>query len=737
MKIHTKSTVLALAAWLSVVTVLKADYTVTVRAVCGETSVQTLHSVIEGEALLIVLPDAPALGLQFWRWSGDLIAISNCYATVLALRPNADITVTANYFDPATASKRIVYLVAGGAGTQDGSSWENAFASLADAYGAAADNAVGGEVWIKTGKYSPPGAGINMRPNVVVRGGFVGGEKSADEANPEATPTIICDSRHTGTEIWTGGSPMWAGPGNMTFVDPPEAGDTALYFGTTSYGTYFAFLNTDGCPLGDSGFHGLTFTKFQEHVITSTSVNARPLAIKKCRFLGCNWKVHSTMRVVDMNGTGVDMQDCEFVACQNPLWLSTATADSPVATSVVIRCRFYTNQANWNNAVMGGAVTVYRNAKASFRGCIFDRCLNLSKASYTRAGILALINTQDTLVEDCVLRRGYSDNAARGAGIVAFPTVPVALTINRSRLERNRYNGNGTGAHTCCGAAIGTGGAGRLYVNDTAFFGNISTNRADGNGCGSCVGITGTWQGAFVNCLFEDNLSIGESATYTQFHTIASAWLSVRNFTFANCVFRNNDTGYRDGDGNLVRGWELRPADFDNTSQVYSFINTIFMHAAADYTPWETARVSTAKYNFGHCTVSSGHSFGTAGSDRFRYAPLASGTDAKLDAAPLTNGVVVARRVGRDSGYRRAGRPLWRAMDGNVFLYDSSYNPARPWRQADKPATVLTDEEAAELGVSMAAPPIPDAFRQTRSASGRLAIGQLNAEDFGFQMMIR
>ncbi|NLN01172.1 MAG: hypothetical protein GX174_04615 [Lentisphaerae bacterium] len=737
MKSNISSTVLALAAMLAATSLARADYSVTVRAVCGETAVTSLLAVVEGEAIEIGCPEAPVEGTLFWRWTGDLIAISNCYATALELRPETNITVTANFYDPATATRKIVYLVVGGAGLKDGSSWDNAYASLATAYAAAADNPLGGEVWIKTGKYNPPNAGINMLPNMVVRGGFAGHETSADQADPDANPTFICESRHTGTETWSDGSPMWTGTGNMIFVDPPDEGDTSYYFVVFSVPAYYAFLNTDGCPLGDSGFHGITFTKFHEHVISSTSVNPRPLVIKKCRFLACNWKMHSKQKVVDMTGTGVDMEDCEFVGCQNPLWLATAATDSPVATSVVKRCRFYTNLANWNNETMAGAVTVYRNARATFSGCTFDRCLNMAKGSSTRAGILALINAQDTLIEDCVLRRGYSDNSARGAAIVLNASTDVALTINRSRLERNRYNGNGTGAHTCCGAAIGTGGTGKLFINDTAFIGNISTNRANGNGCGSCVGLTGTWRGAFVNCLFEDNLSIGESSSFTEFQTFASAWLSSRRFTFANCVFKNNDTGYRDADGNLVRGWEFRPVDYDNTSQVYAFINTIFMNYAPDYTPWETARVSSAKFNFGHCTVSSDHTFGTAGSNRYRYEPLDTGTDAKLEAAPRTNGVVVARRVGHDSGYRRKGRPLWRGTNEFIYIHDAAYNPAKPWRHAHSPSTVLTDAEAAELGISLETPPIPDAFGEARQANRKIALGQLNVDDISFRFMVR
>ncbi|MBO5255651.1 MAG: immunoglobulin domain-containing protein, partial [Opitutales bacterium] len=70
----------------------------------------------------------------------------------------------------------ICYVVEGGSGDMDGTSWENAFAKVQPAINVA-HNMGGGEVWIAQGTYKY-GSAMTMKNNVAIYGGFTGTETS-------------------------------------------------------------------------------------------------------------------------------------------------------------------------------------------------------------------------------------------------------------------------------------------------------------------------------------------------------------------------------------------------------------------------------------------------------------------------------------------------------------------------------------------------------------------------------
>lgn len=98
-----------------------------------------------------------------------------------------------------TAQARVVYVTPTGAGNMDGTSWENAYASVEVAYADVGLDAAGGTVCIAGGTYLVS-APMSMRPNVAVVGGF-GGETilSGDKGSADtwkrnnAGTTSTCD----------------------------------------------------------------------------------------------------------------------------------------------------------------------------------------------------------------------------------------------------------------------------------------------------------------------------------------------------------------------------------------------------------------------------------------------------------------------------------------------------------------------------------------------------------------
>jgi len=97
--------------------------------------------------------------------------------------------------DVRTVTTRLAYVVSGGAGTMDGSSWGNAYADPQ----VAIENAT--EVWVAAGTYRPqawPNGGVaerekhfSLRNNVAVRGGFNGTETSLEQRDIAANPVIF------------------------------------------------------------------------------------------------------------------------------------------------------------------------------------------------------------------------------------------------------------------------------------------------------------------------------------------------------------------------------------------------------------------------------------------------------------------------------------------------------------------------------------------------------------------
>lgn len=94
---------------------------------------------------------------------------------------------------PLHAAGTIVYVNAGASGTGDGSSWADAFPSLADALaGAAADT----EIWVAAGTYKPTSgtdrtATFQLKAGVEIYGGFAGNETERDQRDWETNVTTL------------------------------------------------------------------------------------------------------------------------------------------------------------------------------------------------------------------------------------------------------------------------------------------------------------------------------------------------------------------------------------------------------------------------------------------------------------------------------------------------------------------------------------------------------------------
>lgn len=85
------------------------------------------------------------------------------------------------------------YVVPGGAGSQNGSSWDNAYGNIQTAIDAAntlvtSSGGVAQEVWVKAGTYSTSSAALIMREKVNLYGGFAGTETALSQRTKGTNP---------------------------------------------------------------------------------------------------------------------------------------------------------------------------------------------------------------------------------------------------------------------------------------------------------------------------------------------------------------------------------------------------------------------------------------------------------------------------------------------------------------------------------------------------------------------
>ena len=93
-----------------------------------------------------------------------------------------------SFFTALVASGATYYVVPGGAGNKNGTSWANAYADVQTAIDSAPRDG-GGEVWIAKGTYKH-GSAMKMKNNVAIYGGFAGTETSKEE-RVEGNNTIL------------------------------------------------------------------------------------------------------------------------------------------------------------------------------------------------------------------------------------------------------------------------------------------------------------------------------------------------------------------------------------------------------------------------------------------------------------------------------------------------------------------------------------------------------------------
>ena len=154
---------------------------------------------------MFVNPDDPDGADNIWGTADDGLRLQNGSPAVDAGRQNLlingtttdilgnsrlqAVNVDLGAYEGAIAARGTIYVNASATGTNDGSSWENAYTNFGTALIAAVN---ADQVWVAAGTYQPVnGQSFVMREGVKIYGGFVGTESSLAQRNWKTNATIL------------------------------------------------------------------------------------------------------------------------------------------------------------------------------------------------------------------------------------------------------------------------------------------------------------------------------------------------------------------------------------------------------------------------------------------------------------------------------------------------------------------------------------------------------------------
>jgi hypothetical protein len=144
------------------------------------------------------------------------------------------VLVLSFFMVPYAGAQEIVYVDASAAGSNDGTSWTNAYTDLQDALVASES-----EVWVVTGTYTPTApngdraATFQLRDGLSVYGGFAGGEATRGERDPSTNVTVLSGDLNGDDGGGTGVNARWYNMGENSYHVVKTDGVTALLDGFT------------------------------------------------------------------------------------------------------------------------------------------------------------------------------------------------------------------------------------------------------------------------------------------------------------------------------------------------------------------------------------------------------------------------------------------------------------------------------------------------------------------------
>lgn len=342
----------------------------------------------------------------------------------------------------AAIGQKTIHVRADATGANDGSSWQNAYTSLATALDAAQP---GDQVWVAAGTYKPLAAAQSLlvKAGVALYGGFAGTETTLSARNPGANTTVLSGDL-SGDDI----------PG----VFSQNRADNALHV---------VEVTAVSDPNARAIVDGFTISGGQ----TQTGSNAPDLARRGGGLLA---------------RAKVTVRQCLFIDNNADTGGALAAVEAFASDIIVENCVFEKN----NTSLLSSGI-YFRDLTngATVRRCIF-------RDNKTIRGVLYAINSLNVLVDSCQFLNNDA-GLTPCAGVYMWQTT---FTLRHCLLKGNRAN-DFTGMYN-----DGRGGIYPYLIEHCIFEDNVAidpSNTANVATGGAIFNATTT--GIIRNCLFKNN----------------------------------------------------------------------------------------------------------------------------------------------------------------------------------------------------------------------------------------
>ena len=623
----------------------------------------------------------------------------------------------------AGAAPKVVYVAPGGTG--DGSSWENAMGSVADAYAAAAAYAEGGfdsgEVWIKTGRYTIPSS-ITAQSGVSVFGGFLGTETDASQGRRENLTILSGDkgdndywmpcSTNTAEKLY-----VWTGEDKMTF-NPPDPHDPDEYWTLSNGGSgnylYCFLTRAANPPVTNCTFSGLTFTSFQTCPVYLFDGGPHVgMAVTNCNFWACS----------DGGYGAVLLSAAEARLSDNVCWGGRAririkTPETVACTNEIARCVFRDNTINGGLYLEAGTT----NNTWRVTECTFYR----NRAESNGAAVHLANNMQWTRLEmrGCSARKCILTGTSLGLVSTASGGTAFTLLFTDCDFEGNICTNSTLGHASACFTGCSQGKS--WFFDGCSFRGNRIWYGGTGNAASVYSSYAANQFTTFLNCSFEDNAAVSTGETPAASAATLALPLNNTRLYVVNSLLDGNACSGARTNADLHIGGPFNQAFF-------AVVNSVLHSDDPGYVP---LRSGLSPYLF-KASMSNLDTNAVGCAAWTRLDGVSSGVDPAIAAKLRAKAGCPHRMRGLwvDSPFWRGGTDIWvRPRPGSfphVLLRDPEFHKSssRYWHPINfgpggGGELDQTDATMASLGLTKDSPLHPDALGNPRKA-GKVAYGPI------------